>query len=311
MAATERTANKGRAHGALLQGKVAVVTGANRGLGLEIAASLAAAGAAVVLACRDLGKAGQAAGLIRQRAPGAALEPMALDLAELASIRRFATACAGRFPTLDLLVNNASAILVPRGETRDGFETHMGVNHLGTFALTGLLLDRLGAAGSARIVNTSSLAHRMAKAFDIDDLQYRNGPYREMEAYGRSKLATLLFTFELDRRLRRAGLPVIAVAAHPGWSNTNPDRGGVLMRLMNDLMAQAPAQGAAPALYAATMPGVQGGEFFGPGGLQELRGPPRRVEARPEARDAALAAKLWERSEQLTGVKYRVFAEGR
>jgi NAD(P)-dependent dehydrogenase (short-subunit alcohol dehydrogenase family) len=144
----------------------------------------------------------------------------------------------------------------------------------------------------------------MAKAFDIDDLQYRNGPYREMEAYGRSKLATLLFTFELDRRLRRAGLPVIAVAAHPGWSNTNPDRGGVLMRLMNGLMAQAPAQGAAPALYAATMPDVQGGEFFGPGGFQELRGRPRRVEPRPEARDAALAARLWERSEQLTGVKY-------
>ena len=287
-----------------LSGKVAIVTGANRGLGLEIATALAKGGATVVLACRDAAKAGAAAEQIRRSVPGAALEPMVLDLAELASIRRFAAAYAARFPKLDLLVNNASAILVPRSATRDGFEMHMGVNHLGTFALTGLLLDRLGAAGAARVVNTSSLAHRMAKHFDIDDLQYRNGPYREMEAYGRSKLATLLFTFELDRRLKRAGLPVIAVAAHPGWSNTNPDRGGFLMRLMNDLMAQAPAQGAAPAIHAATMPDVQGGDFFGPGGLQELRGSPRRVEARPEARDAALAAQLWERSERLTGVKY-------
>jgi NAD(P)-dependent dehydrogenase (short-subunit alcohol dehydrogenase family) len=283
--------------------KVAVVTGANRGLGLEIATSLAQAGATVVLACRDLGKANEAAQLIRQRVPQAKLEPMTVDLAELASIRRFAAACTARFPKLDLLVNNASAILVPRGETRDGFEMHMGVNHLGTFALTGLLLDSLRAAGAARIVNTSSLAHRMAKRFDVDDLQYRNEPYREMEAYGRSKLATLLFTFELDRRLRRAGLPVVAVAAHPGWSNTNPERGGFVMRLMNDLMAQPAAAGAAPALHAATMPGVQGGEFFGPSGFNELRGPPRRVEARREARDEALAAQLWERSERLTGVK--------
>jgi NAD(P)-dependent dehydrogenase (short-subunit alcohol dehydrogenase family) len=236
--------------------------------------------------------------------PGAALETMTLDLAELASIGRFATEVAARFPKLDLLMNNASAILVPRSETRDGFEMHMGVNHLGTFALTGLLLNRLRAAGAARIVNTSSLAHRMAKRFNLDDLQYRNEPYVGMEAYGRSKLATLLFTFELDRRLKHAGLPIIAAAAHPGWTNTNPDRGGFFMRVLNGLMAQAPAQGAAPALYAATRPDVQGGEFFGPAGFQELRGPPRRVEARPEARDPALAAKLWERSENLTGVEY-------
>src|SRR6185295_15554877 len=135
------------------------------------------------------------------RAPEAKLQTMSVDLAELASIRRFAAECAERLPKIDLLVNNASAILQPRGSTRDGFEMHMGVNHLGTFALTGLLLDRLRAAGSARVVNTASLAHKMAKRFDVEDLQYKSGKYVDMEAYGRSKWATLLFTFELNRRL--------------------------------------------------------------------------------------------------------------
>jgi NAD(P)-dependent dehydrogenase (short-subunit alcohol dehydrogenase family) len=178
------------------------------------------------------------------------------------------------------------------------------VNHLGTFALTGLLLDRLAASGAARVVNTSSLAHKMAKRLPLDDLMYREGRYEEMEAYGRSKWATLLFTQELDRRVKKAGLPIVAAAAHPGWSNTNPDRGGFFMRLSNQLFAQPAQMGAWPALYAATMPDVKGGEFFGPGGLQELRGPPTRAVMRPEAKDPASAARLWELSEKLTGVKY-------
>jgi NAD(P)-dependent dehydrogenase (short-subunit alcohol dehydrogenase family) len=285
-------------------GRIAVVTGANRGLGLEIATALARLGAQVVMACRDPQKAGDAVQRVRQAAPNAQAGFMALDLADLASIRRFAGEFGERQGRLDILVNNASAILVPRGETRDGFEMHMGVNHLGTFALTGLLLGRLRAAPAARIVNTSSISHKMAKRLPLDDLQYRGEPYVEMEAYGRSKWATLLFTFELDRRLKAAGLPITAVAAHPGWSNTNPDRGGLLMRAMNSLMAQPPAMGAGPALYAATMPDVRGGEYLGPGGMGELRGPPARVEARPEARDPALAARLWEASERMTGVRF-------
>lgn len=286
------------------RGRVAMVTGANRGLGLEIAAGLAGAGATVILACRDAQKAMGAVRLIRERMPQASLETISLDMADLVSIRACAAESARRWPTLDLLVNNASAILQPRGTTRDGFETHMGVNHLGTFALTGMLLDPLRASGSARIVCTASLAHKMAKSFDVEDLQYRNGNYVEMEAYGRSKLATLLFSFGLDWRLKRAHVRALSVAAHPGWSNTNPDQGGFLMRLANNFFAQSAATGAWPALYAATMGDVQGGEYYGPSGMGELGGPPKRVEARPEARDLATAARLWELSEQLTGVKY-------
>lgn len=285
-------------------GRIAVVTGANRGLGLEIAGALANSGADVVLACRDADKARAAAAALRAHAPNAKAECFTVDLGDLASVRRFVSECAARYSKIDLLVNNASAILVPRGKTRDGFETHMGVNHLGTFALTGLLLDRLAAAPAARVVNTASLAHKMARRFDVDDLQYEHGTYDPMEAYGRSKWATLMFTLELDRRLKRAKLPVLSVAAHPGWSNTNPDRGNFMMRAMNAVFAQPPAAGAAPALHAATMPDVHGGDYFGPAGMGELRGLPSRAAVRPEARNEALARRLWERSEQLTGVRY-------
>lgn len=284
--------------------RAAVITGANRGLGLEIAGALAGAGATVVMACRDAAKGEAAAAAVLRRAPQARVQVMPLDLADLTSIRSFAAGVGAAFPKLDILVNNASAILVPRAATRDGFEMHMGVNHLGAFALTGLLLERLKAAGAARVVNTSSIAHKMAKRLPLDDLQYREGPYVEMEAYGRSKWATLLFTLELDRRLRKAGLPIVTAAAHPGWSNTNPDRGGLAMRAMNALLAQSPAMGAQPAVYAATMPDVRGGDYFGPGGMGELRGPPKRAAMRPEARDPAAAAQLWELSQQLTGVSY-------
>lgn len=280
-------------------GSTAIVTGANRGLGFEIARELAAAGAHVVLACRDAALGRDAA-----RRIGANAEALELDLADLASVRAFAGAVASRFARLDLLVNNASAILQPRGHTRDGFELHMGVNHLGTFALTGLLLDRLSAAPAARVVSTGSLAHKLARRLPLDDLQYRDGPYEPMEAYGRSKWATLLFTFELDRRCRQAQRPIRAVAAHPGWANTNPDRGGFFMRLANGLMAQPPDAGAAPVLHAATAEDVVGGDYFGPAGVGELRGPPRRVEARAEARDPQLGARLWKISEELTGVSY-------
>lgn len=285
-------------------GRVAIVTGANRGLGLEVAYELARAGATVVLACRNAARAAGAVESVRARVPHAKLERRAVDLGDLVSVRRFAADCARDFPKAHLLVNNAAAILQPRGKTKDGFEMHMGVNHLGAFALTGLLLPLLASSGDGRVVNTSSLAHKMAKRFDVDDLAYERGAYVEMEAYGRSKWAALLFTFELDRRLKAAGLPVKAMAAHPGWSNTNPDQGSLWMRALNGLMAQPAAQGAWPALYAATMPDVQGGDYFGPGGLGELRGGPKRVTARPEARDAALASRLWAASEKLTGVSY-------
>lgn len=287
-----------------LDDRLAVVTGANRGLGLEISAGLAGAGATVVMACRDATKAQAAAAEIRRRVPQARLELMSLDLADLASVRRFAGELSARLPRLDILCNNGSAIMVPLGKTRDGFETHIGTNHLGHFALTGLLLERLQAAPAARVVNTSSMAHKLTQGLNLDDLHFERRPYKEMDAYGQSKLASLSYTFELDRRLRRAASPVRSVAAHPGWSNTNPDKGSALMRWSNALMAQPAAMGALPSLYAAAAPQVQGGEYFGPGGIQELRGYPARAASSEQARDPALAARLWALSEQLTGVKY-------
>ena len=287
-----------------LDDKIAIVTGANRGLGLEISAGLAGAGATVVMACRDPRKAQAGAAEVRRRVPQAKLELMPLDLADLASVRQFAQDFKARFTRLDILCNNGSAIMVPLGKTRDGFETHIGTNHLGHFALTGLLLDRLQATPGSRVVNTASMAHRLTKGLKLDDLHFERRPYKEMDAYGQSKLASLLYTFELDRRLRQSGSAVTAVAAHPGWSNTNPDQGSALMRWANSFMAQPAAMGALPSLYAAAAPGVQGGEYFGPGGFKELRGYPAKVGSSDESRDPQLAAALWTRSEQLTGAKY-------
>ncbi|MGH8539759.1 MAG: short-chain dehydrogenase, partial [Stenotrophobium sp.] len=189
-------------------------------------------------------------------------------------------------------------------KTRDGFEMHIGTNHLGSFALTGLLLDRLRSTPGARIVNTASMAHRLNKGLDLDDLHLERTPYKEMDAYGRSKLAALLFTFELARRLKKSGVAVTTAAAHPGWSNTNPDFGSFFMRLSNKLFAQSAAMGALPALHAATAADVSGGDYWGPGGFKELGGYPKKVDCREDARDPALAAKLWTLSEQLTGVRY-------
>lgn len=287
-----------------LSGRLALVTGANRGLGLEIAAGLAGAGARVVLACRNLARAEGAVAEIKRRAPGSQPEVMALDLADLASIRDFAAGFAARHERLDLLVNNGAAIMSPKSLTRDGFETHIGTNHLGPFLLTGLLLERLAATPGSRILNTASIAHNLTAGVNLDDPFYERRPYKEMDAYGASKLATLQFTFGLDRRLRRAGLPVVAVAAHPGYTATNLDIGNVFMRLATRLFAQAPAMGALPALHAATAPGVAGGDYWGPGGYKELKGYPKKVGCRPEASDPAAADRLWAWSERMTGLHY-------
>lgn len=283
----------------VLTGRTAVVTGANRGLGLEIAKSLAGAGANVVLACRDAGKAQTALATL-----GGAPTTLALDLTDLSSIRRFATEFKARHGRLDLLIHNAAAILVPLQRTRDGFEQHLATNHLGPFALTGLLLDALAAAPQARVVTTGSLAHRLTPGLDLDDPNFERKPYKEMDAYAKSKLAALLFCFELDRRLRRAGLPILSVAAHPGYTATNPDLGGFFMRLSTRLFAQKPELGALPALYAACAPDVAGGAYYGPAGYKELGGYPKRVDCRPEARDPQLAERLWTLSEQWSGVRY-------
>ena len=288
-------------------GRVAVVTGANSGLGLITARELARAGARVVLAARA-GKADRAAGQIATAVPGAALEPRALDLASLASVRQFAAAAGSEHPRIDLLVNNAGVMMPPRSETADGLELQLATNHLGHFALTGLLLDRLAAADGARVVTVSSIEHRAGR-IDFDDLQLSRS-YSPRGAYQRSKLANAVFGLELDRRLRRADVAVRSVLAHPGYSNTNLQFAGptalyrAFFRIVNPLFAQSPERGALPILYAATFGGVEGGQFIGPDGFNEYRGSPTVVQPAARARDPETARRLWQVSEELTRVSY-------
>ncbi len=280
-------------------GRVAVVTGANSGLGLVTARELARAGARVVLACRNTAKGEDAAAQIRRDVPDADVSVAELDLGSLASVRAFADGLEG---DVDLLINNAGVMAPPRQETADGFELQFGTNHLGHFALTGLLLDRV----RDRVVTLSSGAHRIGK-IDFDDLQRERGYFR-WTAYGQSKLANLLFALELDRRLRAAGSPVQSLAAHPGYAATNlqsaaaPVFDRLFMKLSNAVIAQSADMGALPTLYAATKPDVEGGTFVGPDGLGEQRGHPQPVQPSGAARDETVAARLWEVSEELTGV---------
>jgi NAD(P)-dependent dehydrogenase (short-subunit alcohol dehydrogenase family) len=304
-----------------LTGIRAVVTGANSGLGRATVRELARHGAEVTLAVRDLGRGEEAIGSLRaelqlhplpQRVAGdLVLHP--LDLADLSTVRAFAAQWSG---PLHLLVNNAGVMAIPRRETTDGFEMQLGTNHLGHFALTGLLLphlQRTGVAGAAtRIVTVSSGAHRMGK-IDFADLQGARS-YRKWRAYGQSKLANLLFTFELQRRLEAAGLSVGSFAAHPGYASTNLQSAGPkmsgsrlgeqIMKVANGVLGQSAEQGALPTLYAATCQGLPPGSFIGPDGPAEQRGHPRLVGSSTAARDEQVAARLWTVSEDLTGVNF-------
>ena len=296
-----------------LSGKLAIVTGANSGLGLETTRALARRGAQVVMACRSPSKAEAArAELIAGGIAEDLLELRALDLADLASVRRFAEEILPTSPRLDLLINNAGVMALPYSRTADGFEMQIGTNHLGHFALTGLLLGRLVETAGARVVTVASLMHKLGK-IRFDDLSWERG-YRSWPAYGQSKLANLLFGFELQRRLDAAGHRLLSLAAHPGYAATNLPSVGPQMRgatlsgrmfaLGNRVLAQDAAAGALPSLYAATAADVRGGEYFGPAGPMELRGPPRRVSPLPKARDPEAAARLWALSTELTGVDY-------
>jgi len=286
-----------------LSGRVAVVTGANSGLGVHTAEGLARAGARVIATARDRARGEEAVG----RMDGD-VELRVLDLADLSSVRSFAD---GVDEPLDLLINNAGVMAIPRRETADGFEMQFGTNHLGHFALTGLLLPRLLATDSPRVVTVSSGAHHAGK-IDFDDLMgERNyGPWR---AYGQSKLANLLFTLELQRRADAADVPLLATAAHPGYANTNlqyvgPEMAGsrlkkLGMRVANTVLAQSAAAGALPTLYAA-VEDLPGGAYAGPGGFRESRGAPTLVPMSRAAADEETARRLWEVSEELTGVRY-------
>ncbi|MFI7669355.1 oxidoreductase [Nocardia sp. NPDC049526] len=281
-------------------GRIAVVTGANTGLGYETARVLAEHGAIVVLACRDTDKAKDAADRIRTPAPDATIDVAELDLGALTSVREAAAAIRDRYNRIDLLINNAGVTGLT-GTTADGFEIQWGINHLGHFALTGLLLDRIVAAPAGRIVTVSSIGHRFGR-IDADDPAVPTG-----NAYARSKLANLLFTYELDRRL--ANTRAIAAAAHPGGASTEIFRySPACFRLPNlaiaRLFGRTPAMGALPTLRAATDPDVKGGEYYGPAGLFEIQGYPVRVESSARSRDVRRQGRLWDVSEELTGVRY-------
>ena len=288
-------------------GRVAIVTGANSGLGRVTALELARHGAQVVVASRSVENGRAAAKEIAAVVGGPAPEVHPLDLASLESVRSFAEQFAGG--RVDLLVNNAGVMMTPHRTTSDGFELQLGTNHLGHFALTGLLLEAVERSDSGRIATLSSNEHKAGR-IDFDDLQSKSG-YSPRGAYQRSKLANAVFAVELDRRLRAAGATAISVFAHPGYSATNLQSSGptgvakAAMAIANRVFAQSAERGALPTLYAATAPGVQGGEYYGPDGWGEMRGSPKRVRAIPEAYDPDLGRRLWETSEELTGVRYR------
>jgi NAD(P)-dependent dehydrogenase (short-subunit alcohol dehydrogenase family) len=296
-----------------LHGRIFVVTGGNSGIGLEAVRELSRRGARVLLACRDLRRGQAALADILRDVPAASVEETELDLASLASVRTFAARFSERFERLDALVNNAGVMAIPRRETADGFEMQLGTNHLGHFALTGLLLPRLLATPGARVVTVSSSVHRVGR-IDFDDLMGERR-YSKWGTYAQSKLANLLFTYELQRRLAAAGSTAMAAACHPGYAATNLQFVGArmdnaswterLMRLGNRLLAQDAAHGALPTLYAAAAPDVRGGDFIGPDGFLGNRGHPRKTRSSRRSHDPEDARRLWEVSEKLTGVRYQ------
>jgi NAD(P)-dependent dehydrogenase (short-subunit alcohol dehydrogenase family) len=295
-----------------LAGQTIIVTGGNSGIGYEAALQFARKNAQMILACRSVEKASAAASQIIASHPEAKVEVMELDLSSLESVRNFARAFHTSHRTLNVLVNNAGVMAIPYRRTDDGFEMQFGTNHLGHFALTGLLLDTLLAGEGARVVNVASGAHRIGR-IRFDDLQSQHGYYKWL-AYGQSKLANLLFTLELQRRADAAGVKLLAVACHPGYAATNLQSAGPRMRgssgmesfwkTMNSMFAQSSAMGALPTLYAATSREVAGGDYIGPDGFAEMWGNPTKVKSSTAAKDAMVAAQLWEVSEQLTNVHY-------
>lgn len=290
------------------KGKTALITGANSGIGYQAALELARAGAAVLLGCRDLAKGRAALERLRSEVPGAQAEVAELDMASLASLHAFAASWLAGDRPLDLLINNAGVMAIPTRElTADGFERQFGTNHLGHFALTGLLLPFLLRAPAPRVVTVASLAHRGGR-IEFDNLQLERG-YTPWGAYNNSKLANILFARELDRRARSAASPLLSLPVHPGVSKTNifvsaRDLKSAVSKFLAPLFMQSDSRGALPTLYAATAPVVGGGEYIGPDGFAELKGYPTVAKPRPQALDEAAGRRLWQRSEELTGVVY-------
>jgi len=292
-------------------GRVAIITGSNTGIGFGAAAVLAAKGAHTVLAVRNVDKGNDAAARIKAASPEATVTVQKLDLTSLDDIRSAAAELRTQFPRIDLLINNAGVMYTDKSSTKDGFELQFGTNHLGHFALTGELLANLLPVPGSRVVTVSSVGHRIRAKIHFDDLNLDNN-YNRVVAYGQSKLANLLFTYELARRLAAKGAPTIATAAHPGAADTDLLRnmpGGirqVSQFFWSAFVAQSADMGAEPTLRAATDPSVQNAQYFGPGGFGEQKGHPKVVASSAQSHDEAIQRRLWTVSEELTGVTYPV-----
>jgi len=283
-------------------GKVVIVTGSSSGLGYETAKVLTNKNATVIVAVRNEVKGNAAVEKIKLQNPNANIQVMLVDLANLQSVRNFAENFKGKFEKLDLLINNAGVMTPPYTKTKDGFELQFGTNHLGHFALTGLLIDLIKKAPNSRIVNVSSMGHKIGK-LNFEDLNWETRRYKKMQAYGDSKLANLYFTSELQKRLDRQSSGVIVASAHPGATVTDLTRHSLLLKLLS-LFAQDSKMGALPTLYAAVAPDVQGNDYYGPGGFQEIKGYPKKVKPGGHANEDDVAAKLWDVSEKMTAISY-------
>ena len=292
-------------------GRLAIVTGSNTGLGFDTARVLAGRGAKVVMAVRDTAKGDAAAARIRALSPGADVTVRKLDLGSLASVRDAAAEMAETYPRIDLLINNAGVMYPPKQTTADGFELQFGTNHLGHFALTGLLLKNLLDVEGSRVVVVASIAHNIRAKIDFEDLQWERRRYDRVASYGQSKLANLMFAYDLQRRLAAAKAKTIAVAAHPGVAATELVRhvpGASLPGVdwLSGKLLNSSELGALPTLRAATDPAVRGGQYYGPDGFRELRGYPVLVTSSKQSQDVAVQERLWTVSEELTGVTFPV-----
>ena len=292
-------------------GRLAIITGSNTGLGYDTARVLAARGAEVVMAVRDTAKGAAAAARIRQLSPGAQVTVHKLDLGSLASVREAGAELAAAYPRIDLLINNAGVMYPPKQTTSDGFELQFGTNHLGHFALTGLLLSNLLRVDGSRVVVVTSIAHNIKAKIDFNDLQWESRRYGRVASYGQSKLANLMFTYDLQRRLAAAKAETIAVAAHPGVAATElvrhvPGAGLPGVNWLSGKLLNSAEMGALPSLRAATDPAVRGGQYYGPDGFRELRGYPKLVSSSKQSQDVAIQERLWKVSEELTGVTFPV-----
>jgi NAD(P)-dependent dehydrogenase (short-subunit alcohol dehydrogenase family) len=286
------------------KGRIAIVTGSSSGIGYETARVLANKNAEVIMAVRNLQKGNAALDTIKSGYQDADVKVMELDIASLESVLRFAEGFKKNFSRLDLLINNAGVMMPPYSKTADGFELQFGTNHLGHFALTGLLMDLIINTENSRFVNVSSTSHKSGK-IDFDDLDWEKRTYKKMRAYGDSKIANIYFTYELQRILEKAGSKTIAVASHPGWTATELQRHVRIVNFLNRFFSQGIDMGALPTLYAAIAPDVKGGDYYGPAGWLEMRGYPKKVESNKLSHDTEIARRLWEVSEKLTGIEYK------